>query len=205
MLIGRLDLPRRRDVLRRHYLRCSARGQNPIPGKLKKGKKSTACDGCARLKAGCDRECPCETCLSYGITCTYTRVQQGSEKQQQQPPQSPSPRSTRKLPSDISSSGNSIFSTPCKVPEESSSSNSRSDREASHPGTSKVSLEFLLNYANPDNTTIPDAFRPALTRRRVSSADPETLVASSSTADTFEDPSSLVASSAASSSPSTGE
>ncbi|KAI1608225.1 hypothetical protein EDD37DRAFT_186904 [Exophiala viscosa] len=133
----------RSDVLRRHYIRCSSRGQQPIPERLKKGKKSTACDACARSKLRCDLECPCETCLAHGYECTYVRV--SHLPGQQIPLQNASV-------ADYGIDGQ--LYEPSMIP-------------VSHtqPDQRKISLSFLLNYADPKNTTISEAFYPGLTAR----------------------------------------
>jgi hypothetical protein len=49
-----------RDVLRRHYMSCTARGFNPVPQYHKSGPKRSACDNCAESKIACNAEDPCD-------------------------------------------------------------------------------------------------------------------------------------------------
>lgn len=141
-----------RDVLRRHYINCPSRGPQPIPGRLKKGKKTRACDSCARLKLGCDLDCPCETCLSYGLECTYTRLeqqhQQHQHQQQQQPAEASLTGPTHNAPQHAKPSVDDGTIRRLKT-----LGLGRQER-------SKISLAFLLNYVNPATTTMAGAYGP---------------------------------------------
>lgn len=63
------------DVLWQHYHRCPERGNSPVPPRRKPGRERRACNQCAQSKLKCDLEMPCETCLSRGLSCTYSRLE----------------------------------------------------------------------------------------------------------------------------------
>ena len=58
-----------RDVLNAHRKICTARGDQPIPGPLERGRKRHACNECSRLKVKCDEGMPCTACYDNGRTC----------------------------------------------------------------------------------------------------------------------------------------
>jgi hypothetical protein len=60
---------RDRDVLNAHRKICTARGDQPIPGPLERGRKRHACNECSRLKVKCDEGMPCTACYDNGRTC----------------------------------------------------------------------------------------------------------------------------------------
>ncbi|KIW64477.1 hypothetical protein, variant [Phialophora macrospora] len=100
-----------------------------------------ACDSCARLKLGCDLDCPCETCLSYGLECTYSRISQQPQVHPRREGLS-APVTTAPQTSD-----QALTVAPTSRP-----------KPLSRQERSKISLAFLLNYVNPATTTMVDAF-----------------------------------------------
>ncbi|KAL4869237.1 hypothetical protein BDV12DRAFT_168143 [Aspergillus spectabilis] len=64
----------RSDVFRRHAQNCPENGTSSPPPAAKPGRKKASCDHCARVKASCDRDLPCERCLASGVICTYSRL-----------------------------------------------------------------------------------------------------------------------------------
>jgi hypothetical protein len=100
-----------------------------------------ACDSCARLKLGCDLDCPCETCLSYGLECTYSRVSQ-----------QPQADARKECSSDP------IINAPQTSTHTLSVGPPARPKPLTRQERSKISLAFLLNYVNPATTTLVDAY-----------------------------------------------
>ncbi|TDZ19543.1 Transcriptional regulator MET32 [Colletotrichum orbiculare MAFF 240422] len=69
----------RRDVCRKHALHCPSKPSNESVPNLKRGQKPRACDACFHSKQSCDTSDPCERCVARKLSCTYRRLDEGSE------------------------------------------------------------------------------------------------------------------------------
>lgn len=65
----------RADSARRHEKTCGANNPgHPYYRVYKRGRKTTACDACARIKVSCNAKNPCQRCSARSLECTYGRV-----------------------------------------------------------------------------------------------------------------------------------
>ncbi|ERT00248.1 hypothetical protein HMPREF1624_03619 [Sporothrix schenckii ATCC 58251] len=62
----------RADSARRHEKTCGA--GRPSPRVYKRGRKTQACDACARIKVACDAGKPCQRCSDRSLECNYGRL-----------------------------------------------------------------------------------------------------------------------------------
>lgn len=111
--------------MRRHAQRCSQRNNRRLPGRNKRGPKSTACERCARAKVACNKEHPCARCQQSDSACHYALLEStqpsASMRRVNSETTSPKPTDRRTLP-------------------------------FQRPGRSKMAIPFLLTYADPQNS-----------------------------------------------------
>ncbi|EKJ70204.1 hypothetical protein FPSE_09730 [Fusarium pseudograminearum CS3096] len=62
------------DASTRHARSCPARKGRALLRHIKPGKKSRACDNCARLHLSCNAEAPCARCSAKHVACNYSTL-----------------------------------------------------------------------------------------------------------------------------------
>ncbi|KAJ5249713.1 hypothetical protein N7489_000123 [Penicillium chrysogenum] len=111
--------------MRRHAQRCSQRNNRRLPGRNKRGPKSTACERCARAKVACNKEHPCARCQQSDSACHYALLESTQPS-----------ASMRRVNSETTSS----------------KPTDRRTLPFQRPGRSKMAIPFLLTYADPQNS-----------------------------------------------------
>ncbi|KAF2796691.1 hypothetical protein K505DRAFT_157248 [Melanomma pulvis-pyrius CBS 109.77] len=142
------------DILRRHYKTCKSRGDHPVPGPQKRGRRKQACDRCATFKMACDRSRPCYACLSNNTACTWNRVQATvvntqiitDERQRNDTALSVTPYSPESSPSE------SNVAAPPQSPE------SLSVVETPGFMLEKMPIPFLMNFVTSESRSLPETF-----------------------------------------------
>ncbi|KAL3424882.1 hypothetical protein PVAG01_04163 [Phlyctema vagabunda] len=141
----------RSDAARRHSKSCALRDNRPLPEPRQRGKKKQACETCARAKRACDRSMPCGGCQTSQTVCTYYQSQHDISHLQQKQLEVDSAESSDKSLSDTSSSYTCSPAPQTLKPTASSALSSGSKY-------TRIDVQFLLNYTDPNSGALPDFF-----------------------------------------------